>query len=64
MMMNEELVLNNNEELPSIYQSVIHRSRYARYLPEMQRRETWEESVDRLIKYLETKSQDQANNPK
>ena len=51
------------KELPSIYQSVIHRSRYARYLPEKQRREIWEETVDRLIKYLETKSQDQANNP-
>lgn len=49
--------------LPSAYQSVIHRSRYARYLPDKQRRETWEETVDRLIKYLETKNQDQANNP-
>jgi ribonucleoside-diphosphate reductase alpha chain len=54
---------NNNTELPSTYQTVIAKSRYARYLPEEQRRETWEETVDRLIKYLETKSQDQANNP-
>ncbi len=43
-------------ELPSHYQSVIHRSRYARYLPEKQRRETWEETVDRLINYLQTKT--------
>lgn len=42
-------------ELPSIYQSIIHRSRYARYLPEKQRRETWEETVTRLISYLELK---------
>ena len=49
--------------LPSTYQTVIHRSRYARYIPELKRRETWEETVDRLIKYLETKSQGQANNP-
>lgn len=41
-----------NSELPSTYQSVIHRSRYARYVPELQRRETWEETVGRLISYL------------
>lgn len=57
------MTLNNNNELPSIYQTVIAKSRYARYLPEKQRRETWEETVDRLITYIETKSQDQANNP-
>ena len=39
-------------ELPSTYQSVIHRSRYARYLPEKQRRETWEETVKRLVDYI------------
>jgi ribonucleoside-diphosphate reductase alpha chain len=37
----------------NLYQSVIHKSRYARYLPEKGRRETWEETVDRLIKFLE-----------
>ena len=42
-------------ELPSIYQSVIHRSRYARYMPSKQRRETWEETVTRLIEYLRVK---------
>jgi ribonucleoside-triphosphate reductase (thioredoxin) len=42
-------------ELPSIYQSVIHRSRYARYLPEKQRRETWSETVSRLVQYLKPK---------
>jgi len=45
-------------ELPSTYQSVIHRSRYARYVPEKQRRETWEETVDRLIEYLTKKIED------
>lgn len=39
-------------ELPSVYQTVIAKSRYARYLPEKQRRETWIETVDRLIEYL------------
>lgn len=38
--------------LPSIYQDIIHLSRYSRYLPELKRRETWEETVDRLIKYI------------
>lgn len=42
-------------KLPSLYQEIIHRSRYSRYLPEQQRRETWEETVDRLIDYFHTK---------
>jgi hypothetical protein len=33
------------------YQSYIHRSRYARYLPTEKRRETWEETVGRLIEF-------------
>lgn len=44
-----------SKELPSIYQTIIAKSRYARYLPEQKRRETWEETVDRLINYLFTK---------
>ena len=42
--------------LPSHYQTVIHRSRYARYIPELKRRETWEETVDRLLGYLADKT--------
>lgn len=41
--------------LPTVFQEVIHKSRYARYLPEQQRRETWEETVNRLINYLESR---------
>lgn len=41
-------------ELPSVYQNVIHLSRYSRFLPEKGRRETWEETVNRLITYLWT----------
>lgn len=41
-------------QLPTTYQSIIHLSKYARYLPEKQRRETWEETVDRLVDYLHT----------
>ena len=35
-----------------LYSEIIHRSRYARYIPELKRRETWEETVKRLIDYL------------
>ena len=41
-----------NKELPSVYQSIIHRSRYARFLPEEGRRESYEETVDRYINYM------------
>jgi len=33
------------------YQQYIHKSRYARYLPEEQRRETWAETVDRYLNF-------------
>jgi ribonucleoside-diphosphate reductase alpha chain len=33
------------------YQKYIHASRYARWIPEKNRRETWEETVDRLISF-------------
>lgn len=39
-----------------IYQSVIASSRYARFLPELKRRETWEETVDRMVNYLKSKN--------
>tara|TARA_R110000851_G_scaffold243661_3_gene396325 strand:+ start:20708 stop:22573 length:1866 start_codon:yes stop_codon:yes gene_type:complete len=35
-----------------VYQKVIASSRYARYLPEQKRRETWTETVDRLINFI------------
>ena len=34
------------------YQSYVHKSRYARYLPEFKRRETWEETVDRYCDFM------------
>ena len=33
------------------YQQYIHKSRYARYLPEEKRRETWEETVNRYVQF-------------
>ena len=38
-----------------VYQSYIHKSRYARYLPDEQRRETWDETVDRYISYFKNR---------
>ena len=35
------------------YESFIHKSRYARYLQEEGRRETWEETVDRYFQFME-----------
>ena len=35
------------------YESFIHKSRYARYLPGEGRRETWEETVERYFQFME-----------
>lgn len=48
--------MKNNKELPTVYQSIIHRSRYSRYLYDEKRRETWEETVDRLMNFLNKKT--------
>ena len=37
------------------YQQYIHKSRYARYLPDESRRETWEETVARYVNYFSNK---------
>jgi len=42
--------------LPSIYQDFIHISRYARFNDEMGRRETWDETVDRYIRFFQEKT--------
>lgn len=39
-----------------LYESYIHKSRYARYLPEQQRRETWEETVGRYINFFDKRT--------
>ena len=41
------------ENLPSLYQSFIHLSRYSRWLPEKGRRETWSETVARYFDFFE-----------
>ena len=38
--------------LPTLYQDFIHLSRYARWLDQSKRRETWGETVDRYIDFM------------
>lgn len=49
------------KQLPSVYQSIIHSSRYSRYVPELNRRETWEETVKRAVHFLADRAPKQAN---
>ena len=44
--------------LPTLYQSFIHTSRYARWLPEEGRRETWSETVGRYFDFFVTHLQE------
>ncbi len=45
-------ITNGEVTLPTNYQSFIHMSRYSRWLDEEQRRETWEETVDRYLSFM------------
>jgi len=42
-----------NNMLPTPYQQFIHKSRYARWLDDEQRRENWDETVDRYIGFMQ-----------
>lgn len=42
-----------SQELPSLYQSFIHLSRYSRWLDDKKRRETWSETVARYFDFFE-----------
>lgn len=44
-----------NKKLPTDFQQFIYTSRYARWLPEENRRENWEETVDRYINFFKAK---------
>ena len=45
--------MTTNRELPTVYQQFIHKSRYARWLPENKRREDWHETVARYFDFFE-----------
>jgi len=42
------------KNLPTLYQSYIHLSRYSRWLTDENRRETWEETIDRYFNFFQT----------
>lgn len=44
-----------NGEIENPYQSFIHMSRYARWIEKENRRETWQETVDRYINFMQSK---------
>ena len=44
-----------NNTLPTDYQNFIATSRYARWLDDEQRRETWDETVQRYVDYIAEK---------
>jgi len=52
---------SNTISLPTDYQSFIHVSRYARWIDEDNRRETWQETVTRYFDYLEKHTKDNHN---
>ena len=56
-----DLTKSNSISLPTDYQSFIHVSRYARWIEEENRRETWEETVNRYFNYLEKHTKENNN---
>jgi ribonucleoside-diphosphate reductase alpha chain len=54
----EETILNT---LPNDYQNFIALSRYARWLPEKNRRETWKETVARYFDFMEVHLKENTN---
>tara|TARA_R110000772_G_scaffold59835_1_gene135221 strand:+ start:3816 stop:5768 length:1953 start_codon:yes stop_codon:yes gene_type:complete len=50
-----------NNMLPTSYQQFIHKSRYARWIDEEQRRENWDETVDRYMDFMQSHVEDKCN---
>lgn len=44
--------MNGSNYLPTVYEQFIHLSRYARWLPEKNRRESWDETVARYFDFF------------
>ena len=49
------------KKLPSLYQEFIHLSRYSRWVPTENRRETWEETVDRYFNFFQEHLKNRCN---
>ena len=47
-----------NNQLPTVYQQFIHKSRYARWLDDEARRENWDETVDRYVNFMDAQVQE------
>ena len=45
-------ITEDASELPTLYQSFIHLSRYSRWLDKQKRRETWNETVTRYVEFF------------
>ena len=43
------------QSLPTPLQEYVHKSRYAKWIPSLQRREHWPETVQRYVDYFENK---------
>lgn len=50
-----------NNMLPTTYQQFIHKSRYARWLDSEQRREDWDETVDRYVDFMVNQARGKTN---
>jgi len=48
---------------PSSYEEFIYKSRYARWLEDENRRENWDETVNRLVSYYYTQVEDRNTKP-
>ena len=52
---------NDPHSLPTAYQQFIHLSRYSRWLPDLGRRESWTETVDRYFNFFDKHLKDNQN---
>ena len=50
--------MSSNKHLPTPLQEYVHKSRYARWLDKENRRESWEETVNRYVGYFDNKFPD------
>jgi len=50
-----------NNMLPTPYQQFIHKSRYARWIDGEERRENWDETVDRYMDFMQSQIEDKCN---
>ena len=50
-----------NNMLPTPYQQFIHKSRYARWIDGEERRENWDETVDRYMDFMQGQVKDKCN---